>query len=107
MTLELVGGHVAEELDAVAAFDQRETFSYEPLQLDRTNFRAVLFLLAALLGALVVVKLALHAVDGAVEEIDHRPQEIFEVGLDARVTERHDQRIENVGDGAGDDVGFR
>src|SRR6516225_11883727 len=103
MTLELVGGHVAEELDAVAAFDQRETFSYEPLQLDRANFRAVLFLLAALLGGLVVVELALHAVDGAVEEIDRRPQKVLEVGLEARVTECREQRIENVCDGAGDD----
>ena len=32
MTLELVGGYVAEELGAVATFNQREALSYEALQ---------------------------------------------------------------------------
>jgi hypothetical protein len=86
--------------------DQREALGYEPLQLDRANFRAVLFLLAAFLGVLVVVELALHPVGGAVEEIDRRPQQVFEVGLEARVTECCDQCIENVCDGAADEVGF-
>jgi hypothetical protein len=102
----LVGGQVAEELHAVAAFDEGEALGHEAFQLDRADFGAVLFLLAALLGVLVVVELALHTVGGAVEEIDRGPQQVLEVGFEARVTQRRDQGVEDVGDGAGDDVGF-
>ena len=97
---------VAEELHAVAALDEGEALGQEAFQLDRADFRAVLFLLAALLGVLVVVELALHAVAGTVEEIDRGPQEVCEVGLEARVRERRDERVEDVGDGDGDGVGF-
>jgi hypothetical protein len=31
MALELVGGQIAEELRAVAAFDEREAFSHQAL----------------------------------------------------------------------------
>ena len=106
MALELVGGEVAEELHAVAAFDEREALGHQPFQFDRPNLRAVLFLLAALLGVLVVVELALHAVGGAVEEIDGRPQQVLEVGFEARVTQGRDQRVEDVGYDAGDGIGF-
>ena len=68
--------------------------------------RAVLFLLAAALGLLVVVELALDPVGGAVEEVDRRPEQVVEVGFEARVGERRDQGVEDVGDGAGDGVGF-
>ena len=107
VTLEVVGGLVAKELHAVAALDERETFSDEPLQFDGADFRAVLFLLAALLCVFIVVELALYAVDGAVEEIDGRPEQVVEIGFEARVGERRDQRVEDVGDSAGDGVGFR
>ena len=40
---------------------------------------------------LVVVELALHAVGRAVEEIDGRPEQVVEVGLEARVGERRDR----------------
>src|SRR6266540_5788144 len=66
VALELVGSQVAEELHAVAAFDEREAFGHEAFQFDRADLRAVLFLLATLLRDLVVVKLALDAVCGAV-----------------------------------------
>ena len=59
-----------------------------------------------LLRVLVVVELALDAVGGAVEEIDGRPQQALEVGFEARVTQRRDQRIEDVGHGACNGVGF-
>ena len=74
VVLEVIGSLVAEELHAVAALDECEALGNEPLQFDRADFRAVLFLLAALLRDLVVVELALHAVGGAVEEVDRRPE---------------------------------
>ena len=91
VALELVGGLVAEELHAVAALDQRLPLGDEALEFDRADFRAVLFLLAAPLRLLVVVEFALDAADGAVEEIDGRPEQVFEVGFEAgvaRVTTR-------------------
>ena len=41
------------------------------------------------------------------KEIDGRPQQALEVGFETRVTQRRDQRIEDVGDRTADDVGFR
>ncbi len=78
----------------------------QAFELDRADLRAVLLLLAALLGVLIVVERALHAVDGAVEEVDGRPQQVVEVGFEARVTQRRDQRVEDVGDGAADGIGL-
>ena len=74
--------------NAVAAFDQRLPLGGEAFQFDRADFGAVLFLLAALLRLLVVVEFALDPVDGAVEEIDRRPEQVFEVGFEARVGQR-------------------
>ena len=85
VALELVGGLVAEELHAVAALDQRLPLGGEAFQFDRADFGAVLFLLAALLRLLVVVEFALDPADGAVEEIDGRPEQVFEVGFEAGV----------------------
>ena len=59
------------------------------------------------LRLLVVVELAFDAFGGAVEEIDGRPEQVLEVGFEARVAERRDERVEDVGDGAGDGVGLR
>ncbi len=69
--------------------------------------RAVLFPLAAALRLLVVVEFALDPVDGAVEEVDGRPEQVVEVGFEAGVAEGRDQGVEDVGDGAGDDVALR
>ena len=63
-------------------------------------------LLAALLRLLVVVEFALDPVDGAVEEIDGRPEQVFEVGFEAGVAQGDDEGVEDVGDGAGDDLRF-
>ena len=98
---------VAKELHAVAALDQRLPFGDEALELDRADFGAVLFLLAAPLRLLIVVELALDAGDGAVEEVDGRPEQLFEVGLEARVAQCGDERVEDVGDGAGDRLRLR
>src|SRR3979411_3265435 len=107
MALELLSGEVAKQLHAVAAFDERQALGDEALQLDRADLGAVLFLLAALLRDLVVVELAFDAIGGAVEEIDRGPQQALEIGLQARVAERRDQGVEDVGDRAADDIDFR
>ena len=106
VALELVGGLVAEELHAVAAFDQRLPLGGEAFEFDRADLGAVLFLLAALLRLLVVVEFALDPADGAVEEIDGRPEQVFEVGFEAGVRQGDDEGVEDVGDGAGDALGF-
>jgi hypothetical protein len=56
---------------------------------------------------LIVVELALDAANGAVEEIDRRPEQLFEVGLEAGVDQCGDEGVEDVGDGAGDDWALR
>jgi hypothetical protein len=42
-----------------------------------------------------------------VEEIDRGPQQALEIGLEARITERRDQGVEDVCDRAADDIDFR
>ncbi len=97
-----VGGGVAEGFDAVAAVEEHFAVGEQALEFDRADFGAVLFALAALLGVLVVVELALDAVDGAMEGVDHRPEQIVQVGFEARVGERAGECVEDIGDGAGD-----
>ena len=91
---------------AVAALDQRLTFGGEAFEFDRSDLRAILFLLAALLRLLVVVEFALDPFDGTVEEIDRRPEQILEVGFEASIAQGDDERVEDVGDGACDSLGF-
>ncbi len=104
--LEAIGGLVAEQLHGVAAFDQRQALGDETLELDRADLRAVLLLLAAMLRPLVVVELAFDALDAAMEQVDGRPQQVLEIGFEARVGECRDECIEDVDDGAGDGLGF-
>ena len=104
--LVTLGALVTHQLEGVAAFDQRDALGGEALQLDRLDLGAILLLLAALLRQLVIVQLALDPLDGAMEEVDRRPEQVLEVGFDPGVGQRHDQRIEDVGDGAGDMVAF-
>jgi len=106
MLLELDGGLVAEELHRVAAFDRALPFGREALQFDRADFGAVLFFLRALLRLLVGVELALDPTDGAVEEVDGRPEEVIEVRLEARLGKGGDKGVEDVGDRAGRRSGF-
>jgi hypothetical protein len=68
-----IGGVIAEELHDVAAFDEREALGDQAFEFDRADFRAVLLLLAALQGDLVVVEFALDPAGGAMEQIDGRP----------------------------------
>ena len=50
---------------------------------------------------------ALDAENRAVEEIDGRPEQLLEVGLEARVAKCRDEGVEDVGDGAGDRLRVR
>ena len=106
VAFELVGGLVAKELHAVPALDQRDALGRQALEFDGPYLGAILLLLAAQLRLLVVVEFALDAVDGAVEEIDGRPEQVVEVGFEARVAQGRDQGVEDVGDGACDGVAF-
>jgi hypothetical protein len=61
---------VAEELHAVAPFDQRHAFGGEAFELDRADLRAVLLFLTLALRLFVVVELAFDPFERTVEEID-------------------------------------
>jgi hypothetical protein len=104
--LELLDGLVAKELHAVAAFDECHAFGGEPFELDGFHFGAVLLDLAFALLLLVAIEFALDATHGKVEEIDGRPEQAFEIGLNPRVRERCDKGIEDIRDGAGDAITF-
>ena len=88
MDLKTLDGLVAEELQAVAALDQRDAFSREALEFDRSYFGAVLLALALVLRLLVVVELAFDAIDGSMEQVDGRPEQIVKIRLEPRVATR-------------------
>src|SRR5712671_5289003 len=104
MVLVEIGGVVAEELHSIAAFDEGEALCQQAFEFDRADFRAVLLLLAAPLGALVVVEFALDPAGGAMEQVDSRPQQVVEIGFEASITQGCDQGIEDVCGGAADDA---
>ena len=97
---------VAKEFHGVAPLDEGHAFGGEALEFDRADLRAVLFAPATPLRLLVVVEFALDPGVGAVEEIDGRPQQVFEVGLEAGVAQGRDQGVEDVSDDACDGAGF-
>jgi hypothetical protein len=41
------------------------------------------------------------------EQVDGRPQQVLEIGFEARVRKRRDERVEDVDDGSSDDAGVR
>jgi hypothetical protein len=86
VSLEEIGGGIAEEFHAVAALKERDPLSGEAFEFDRSNFGAVLFLLRPLLRVLVRVEFSRHAIASAVEEVHRRPQEIVEVGFETGFT---------------------
>ena len=99
VALEVFGCLVAEEFDGVAAFDQRHALGDEALQFDRTDFGAVLFLLASPLRQFVAVEFAFDPLGGAVEEIDGRPQQVLEVWFETGFAQASRSGRQNVGDG--------
>ena len=103
MDLEAFDGLIAEEFQAVSAFDQRDAFGRQSLKFDRLHLRAVLLALALALRLFVVVELAFDAVGSTMEEIDGRPEQVLEVRLEPCVAQSSDQGVEDVGDCACDD----
>ena len=101
-TLEVLGGLVAEELEAL-----RRSMSVRPSAVRRSSStertsepscsRWLLRCACSLSSSC-----ALDPVAGAVEEVDGRPEQILEIGFEPGVAERGDQRVEDVGDRAGD-----
>ena len=57
----------------------------QAFEFDRADFRAVLFVLAALLRLLVAVERRAGSGRGAMEAVDRRPEQRFEVGFETRV----------------------
>ena len=78
----------------------------QAFELDGLDLGAILFALQVFLRLLIVVELALDPVDGAVEHVDGRPEEIFEVVIEAGVGHRGNQGVEDVGNGTCDDAIF-
>ena len=107
VALVVLGGLVAHELEGGLALDESHALGDLALEFDRFHLAAVLFPLRALLGLLVIVELACDPFGGAMEDVDGRPEEIVEVGFEACVLQRDDQRVEDVGDGARDCVSVR
>ena len=106
MPFVVLRGLVAHQLEGIATFDHRLPFGRQALQLDGLHLGAILFALPTALRLLIVVQLAFDPVGGSVEDVDGRPEEIVEVGLEAGVFQGDDQGVEDIGDGAGDVVSF-
>ena len=81
MDLKTFDGLIAEQFEAVAAFDQCDAFGRQALEFDRSHFGAILLALALALRLFVVIQLAFNAVRGTVEEVDGRPEQIRKVRL--------------------------
>ncbi len=103
----MVGGAVAEHLESAAALQDRQALGDQALKLDGADFRAVLLGLRAALAIFVGVKLALHALGLAMEQIGERPEKICKIGLEPRVRERLGKRVEHTGDDGLECVGLR
>jgi len=59
-----IGEMVAEEFENVAAFRQRQALGDLSLQLDRTNFRAILLCVGTALGGFIVVEIIAVSEEG-------------------------------------------
>ena len=64
------------------------------------------YALALALCLFVVVELALGAFDGALKDVDGRPEQIVEIRFEPSVAERRDLGVDDIGDRAGDRAGF-
>ena len=103
MALEQVCGNLAKRFHRIATLDQGETFRDETLQFDRAQLGAVLVALALPLRGFIGVEMAVDACGGAMEQVDLRPEQIFEIGFEAGVGERRDVSVEHIGDSTGDE----
>jgi hypothetical protein len=78
----------------VAAFDEADALTDQPLELDGFDFGAVLLELAAALRLLVGVELALDAVDLPMDQIDERPEQVGEIVLEPGPCQQIAQRLD-------------
>ena len=76
-----IGEMVAEKFKGVAPLRQRQPLGDQSLQLDRTNFRAVLFGMRTLLRGFVVVEVAANALRLAMEQVHEGPEKVGKIGL--------------------------
>ena len=83
---------------AVAPFEEVLALVEQPFEFDRLELGAVLLGLAAPLRLLVVVEIALDAVDLAVEEVDDRPEQVGQIFLEARVGQHRAEGVEDFGE---------
>ncbi len=77
---------IAEEIHAVASLNEGQSLGRKALELGGLHLGAILLALQTVLEALVFVEGALDAGGGAVEEVNLAPEQFFEVGLDAGVS---------------------
>ena len=84
MDLKSLDGLILEQFQAVAALDQGEPFGRQALEFDRPHFRAILLALALMLRLFVVIELPFDAVEGTMEQVDSRPEQIVKVRLKPR-----------------------
>ncbi|MBB3165457.1 hypothetical protein FHS25_005966 [Rhizobium laguerreae] len=76
---------------------KRDALGEQALELDALDLRAVLLPLSDALCVLVALQLALDALAGPVEEVDHRPEQVFEIRLEPRVAKHLEQGVEDCG----------
>ena len=86
---------VAEEFEGVAALRQRQPLGDQSLQLDRTNFRAILLGMGTTLRGFIVVEIAADSIRFAVEEIHEGPEKVGKIGLEPRVDEKPRQGFDD------------
>jgi hypothetical protein len=99
--LVAVGGLVAHELEGVAPFEHGLALRGEVLEFDRLDLSAILFALQAALGLLVIVQLPLDPQHGAVEDIGDGPEQVVEIGFEARIGQCRNEGVEDVGHRSG------
>jgi hypothetical protein len=101
MRVKLLGGTVAEQVHAVASLNEAPAFGRQALEFARLHLGAILLTVEATLRLLIVVERPFDPGRGAVEEVDLAPEDFFEVGFHAGVTEGGYEGIEDIDDGDG------
>ena len=85
MRLEALGGDIAHGLKGIAPFDERDALRDQGFQFDRADLGAVLLALRPLLRLFVAVEIPACPRRHAVKQVRGGPEQVFEVGLQARV----------------------
>jgi hypothetical protein len=102
----MFSGLVTHQFEGIAPFEKALSLSGQAFQPDRFHLAAILLVLETALAHLIVIEFAFDPLAGAMEEVDGRPQQVAEVGLEARVLQTGNQGVEDVGDGTGHTIAF-